>query len=105
MIAVASIPAVGREVDVAVFCVSAEVALTEAETDVASLMLLGMSNAEIGQRRATSARTVANQVASLFRKLGIVSRSELACLNVPTIIAYAREGTPGSARRETSPQA
>ena len=35
-----------------------------------------LSNTEIARTRGTSARTVANQVASLFRKLGIRSRAE-----------------------------
>jgi DNA-binding CsgD family transcriptional regulator len=52
--------------------------LTAAERDVALGMLRGESNAEIASRRGCSARTVANQAASLFRKLGVSSRGELA---------------------------
>jgi DNA-binding NarL/FixJ family response regulator len=52
--------------------------LTPAERDVALGMLRGESNAEIARRRRASARTVANQASSLFRKLGVGSRGELA---------------------------
>ena len=37
----------------------------------------GGSNAQIARARGTSARTVANQVASVFVKLGVASRREL----------------------------
>lgn len=47
---------------------------------MAELALANLSNAEIAERRGTSPRTVANQVASLFRKLGVASRSELRAL-------------------------
>jgi DNA-binding NarL/FixJ family response regulator len=54
--------------------------LTESEQDIARLLLEGCSNAEIAQIRGRSLRTVANQVASIFRKLGVGSRAELAAL-------------------------
>jgi DNA-binding NarL/FixJ family response regulator len=50
--------------------------LSEAERDVAIVVLAGMSNTEIAVARGTSTRTVANQVASLLRKLGVRSRTE-----------------------------
>jgi DNA-binding NarL/FixJ family response regulator len=52
--------------------------LTRAEISVASAACEGRSNGEIARRRGTSARTVANQLASIFRKLHVNSRSELA---------------------------
>ena len=52
--------------------------LSPAELDVARRILDGRSNAEIAAERATSARTVANQLASIYRKLGVGSRAELA---------------------------
>ncbi len=58
-------------------------ALTSAERAVAELALRGLSNAQIARARSTSARTVANQLASLFRKLGVGSRAELARSVVP----------------------
>lgn len=51
--------------------------LSSAESDVLRHLLAGRSNAEIATLRGCSARTVANQVASLFRKLGVRSRLEL----------------------------
>ena len=52
--------------------------LTEAERDVALAVARGSSNAQIGKDRHVSARTVANQVAAIMRKLRISSRAELA---------------------------
>ena len=52
--------------------------LTAAEQDVHERLLRGESNAEIARHRKTSTRTVANQVASVFQKLGVGSRAELA---------------------------
>jgi DNA-binding NarL/FixJ family response regulator len=52
--------------------------LTDAEAEVVRLALAGLGNAEIARRRGTCERTVANQLASIFRKLGVASRSELA---------------------------
>jgi DNA-binding CsgD family transcriptional regulator len=54
--------------------------LTPCEREVALLVLQGASNAEIAKRRGTSPRTVANQMASMFRKLGVGSRVELVKL-------------------------
>lgn len=51
---------------------------TDAERAVLSAVLEGKTNAQIAAERRTSARTVANQVAGLFRKLGVRSRAELA---------------------------
>ena len=54
--------------------------LTAAEQDVLTRLLAGESNAQIAAARRTSTRTVGNQVASLFQKIGVSSRSELAAL-------------------------
>lgn len=51
--------------------------VTPAETDVVRGVLAGESNAAIAARRGTSVRTVANQLAALFKKLGVGSRAEL----------------------------
>lgn len=51
--------------------------LTAAEGDVVRGVLRDESNAEIAARRGSSVRTVANQLASIFRKLGVFSRAEL----------------------------
>jgi len=52
--------------------------LTSAEEEVLSLVLDGYDNASIADARGTSLRTTAKQVASIFRKLGVASRAELA---------------------------
>jgi DNA-binding NarL/FixJ family response regulator len=57
-----------------------ELPLTEAERAVALLVCEGLTNAQIAHRRGTAARTVANQLASTFGKLGVGSRAELALL-------------------------
>jgi DNA-binding CsgD family transcriptional regulator len=51
--------------------------LTSAEREVTALLIAGSTNHDIAQRRATSARTVANQVQSVFHKIGARSRGEL----------------------------
>ncbi len=70
----------GREDDVIfVWRTSApkEEGLTDAERAILELVVRGRSNREIAELRATSIRTVANQVATLLRKLGASSRYEL----------------------------
>lgn len=51
--------------------------VTPAERAVLGLAAAGLSNAQIAARRGVSPRTVANQLASAFRKLGVRSRLEL----------------------------
>ncbi len=51
--------------------------LTESENAVLSLLVAGSSNQDIALKRSTSARTVANQIQSIFRKLSVRSRGEL----------------------------
>jgi DNA-binding CsgD family transcriptional regulator len=52
--------------------------LTASERAVVVLALSGCSNASIANQRGSTARTVANQLASVYRKLGISGRRELA---------------------------
>ena len=52
--------------------------LSDAEQEVAKALLLGRTNAEIAKARGSAVRTVANQVASILRKLGVQSRHDLA---------------------------
>jgi DNA-binding CsgD family transcriptional regulator len=54
--------------------------LTPAESDVVAQILKGRSNAQIAALRDASERTVANQIANAFRKLGVTSRLELVAL-------------------------
>jgi DNA-binding NarL/FixJ family response regulator len=51
--------------------------LTMAERGVVLGMLTGATQREIARARGTAPRTIANQVASIFRKLGVGSRVEL----------------------------
>lgn len=54
--------------------------LTEAEAGVLALVREGLTNAQIARRRRSSPHTVANQVATLLRKLGLPSRRAAAAL-------------------------
>lgn len=54
-----------------------DVALSSAERAVVQALLRGHSDREIAIERGTSERTVANQLRSIFRKLGVASRAEL----------------------------
>jgi DNA-binding CsgD family transcriptional regulator len=51
--------------------------LTVAESEIATLVIEGLSNAAIAERRRTSVRTVANQLRSIYSKLGVESRRQL----------------------------
>jgi len=53
-------------------------ALTPSELDVVRLALEGLSNEAIATRRGSAERTVANQLASAYAKLGVGSRAEAA---------------------------
>jgi DNA-binding NarL/FixJ family response regulator len=67
--------------------------LTTAEREIARGIGAGMSNAEIAQARGTAGRTVANQVASILRKLGLSSRIEIAALLPPAVATKRRTST------------
>jgi DNA-binding NarL/FixJ family response regulator len=54
--------------------------LTPAEREVALLAAEGLSDRDIAARRSRSDRTVARQLSSVYRKLQIGSRTELAGL-------------------------
>jgi len=71
---------------------ASEAPLTCAEREVRALVLAGRSNAEIARARGTSLRTVANQIASMFRKLGVGSRIHL-------VASVCRDGRDSDARR------
>jgi DNA-binding CsgD family transcriptional regulator len=62
-------------------------ALTPAERRVAELAVQGLSNAEIAAQRGRSLRTVANQLASVFRKMGVTSRVTLAARLLAPVIS------------------
>lgn len=54
--------------------------LARAEREILDLLLAGRSNAEIARQRGRSVRTVAHQVGTIFRRLGVGSRLELFAL-------------------------
>jgi DNA-binding CsgD family transcriptional regulator len=54
--------------------------LTPAEYAVTRLLVEGRSYAEMARLRETSTRTVANQLAAAFHRLGVSGRAELLCL-------------------------
>jgi DNA-binding CsgD family transcriptional regulator len=51
--------------------------LTRVEHEIIAAILAGKRNADIARERGTAPRTIANQVASIYRKLGVRSRAEL----------------------------
>lgn len=71
--------------------------LSGAEQDVARRILSGETNAVIARRRGVSTRTVANQVASILRKLGQRSRAD-----VVAILAGGRAETPSAPARAST---
>lgn len=54
--------------------------LTAAERAIVRLVIAGCSNKEIAAQRGVSVKTVANQLAAIYDKLGVCSRFELASL-------------------------
>jgi DNA-binding CsgD family transcriptional regulator len=62
--------------------------LTGVETEVLRLTIEGKSHAEIARGRGTSRRTVANQLAAIFRKLGVSGR---AALRARAVEEHSRE--------------
>jgi DNA-binding CsgD family transcriptional regulator len=55
--------------------------LTAAESEVARLVLEGLSNRQIAKQRAIALSTVRKHLETIYRKLGVRSRSELAALD------------------------
>lgn len=51
--------------------------LSAAEREIVALVLDGCSGQEIAERRGRSYRTIANQLAAIYRKCGVNSRTEL----------------------------
>jgi DNA-binding NarL/FixJ family response regulator len=72
-----------RSVVVVTFSLERLAALSPAELHVARLAARGRSNAAIAELRRTSKHTVARQVNSMLKKLGVGSR--LALLTIPEV--------------------
>jgi DNA-binding NarL/FixJ family response regulator len=73
---------------------TAPATLTSSERCVFRAILDGRSNAEIAVSRGRSLRTVANQVASVFRKLAISSRAELVAQHRDFAAVFQQEFDP-----------
>jgi DNA-binding NarL/FixJ family response regulator len=80
-----------------------ESALSKAEYAVTRLLVEGQSHAEIAARRQTSVRTVANQLAAAFHKLGVSGRCELVCQLVASR-PRAIEATPPQPELKPEPE-
>jgi DNA-binding NarL/FixJ family response regulator len=52
--------------------------LTKAEREITTLLVAGLSNADIASLRGTTLRTVTKQVEAVYRKMRVTSRNELA---------------------------
>jgi DNA-binding CsgD family transcriptional regulator len=70
-----------------------EAPLTRAELEIARAIVRGATNAEIAQMRGTSVLTVANQVASILRRLGAKSRVHAAFKMALIDLGQERKGT------------
>jgi DNA-binding CsgD family transcriptional regulator len=76
--------------------------LTPAQYEVVRLRIEGKSHVEIAVLRRRSRRTIANQLAESFRRLGVSGRSELIrCLitQPPTVLGRKPARAPPSARQ------
>ena len=61
--------------------------LTEAEREVALLLLKGLSSKEIAQVRAVSERTVREQARSIYAKAGLTGRTALSAFFLEDLLA------------------
>jgi len=61
--------------------------LTEAEREVALLLLKGLSNKEAATVRATSERTVREQARSIYSKAGLTGRAALSAFFLEDLLA------------------
>ena len=53
--------------------------LTRREQEVATLVARGLTNRQVARELSISERTAANHVAKILRKLGLSSRTQIAC--------------------------
>jgi DNA-binding CsgD family transcriptional regulator len=72
----------------------AEWKLTAAESEIALLLLKGLSLKEIAALRETSERTVREQARSVYRKSGISGRSALSAFFLEDLLLPPTTGTP-----------
>jgi len=67
--------------------------LTDAEREVALLLLKGLSHKEIAAIRATSERTVREQARSIYAKAGLSGRATLSAFFLEDLLAPIEGGT------------
>ncbi len=70
-------------------CIDAQLArwkLTQAEKEIALLLLKGLSHNEIAETRCTSERTVRQQSLNVYAKAGVKGRSDLAAFFLEDIL-------------------
>lgn len=65
--------------------------LTDSETDVALLILKGLTHREIAQLRGSEEATVRQQAAAVYRKAGLAGRAELGAYFLDDLLAPAIE--------------
>ena len=63
--------------------------LTEAEADIAGLMLKGLSHKEIAAFRATAPATIRRHAASIYQKSNLSNRSQLTAFFLEELLAPA----------------
>lgn len=76
--------------------------LTEAEADIAGMILKGASLKEIAQVRQTSQATIRQQAQAIYRKSGLANRSELAAYFLQDVFDMA--AARSAAEHEQSPK-
>jgi DNA-binding NarL/FixJ family response regulator len=64
-----------------------DAALTGRERSIAELVALGESNSQVAQRLGISVKTVEKHVSSIFAKLGMRNRAQIAALFAPQSVA------------------
>lgn len=74
--------------------------LSPSEAEVARLAILGWTHAQVAFERETALRTVANQIAAIFRKVGVSGR---AALRVEAVLDQARQFGPWNERLPPRP--
>ena len=70
--------------------------LSEAEREVALLLLKGLAHKEIAEVRATSERTVRQQSLAVYRKAGLAGRAELSAFFLEDLFLPGAGGSRGS---------
>jgi len=78
------------------------VCLTRSEREVVGLTLAGLDKKEVARRRSTAVSTVRNQLQSVFEKLGVANRYELALACLPVARRLPDKSTIVSSPKRTN---